>query len=239
MLNGRVETDDYYFFQGTSMASPHVAGVAALVIGRGVKDPKKVRHLLEETAVDKGDRLRYGAGIVNAAEAVSRAGEPEGERAGSWLDLSLIPYPALQSFIPHPVRHSWGPALMAGALLGALAWWWRRRGVEWSGVTARSLAGLMLGAWGLNWLPAWIGGNVLLHSAWVAVGVGVLLWGVVRWRPVWGGLCVGVGAHLLWDGVSGAGGLVGLPWWLAGLWLIVNGGLAVVVGSVMWRSSSR
>lgn len=70
VINGR---DDYFFFQGTSMASPHVAGVAALVIGCGLRDPHKVRRVLEETATDKADRIRYGAGIVNAAEAVIRA----------------------------------------------------------------------------------------------------------------------------------------------------------------------
>jgi len=77
IINGQ---DDYFFFQGTSMASPHVAGVAALVISGGLRDPKKVRHVLEETAIDKGDRIRYGAGIVNAARAVdqARAGAHEG-----------------------------------------------------------------------------------------------------------------------------------------------------------------
>lgn len=70
IINGQ---DDYFFFQGTSMASPHVAGVATLVIGCGLRDPKKVRQVLEETAINKGDRIRYGAGIVNAARAVDRA----------------------------------------------------------------------------------------------------------------------------------------------------------------------
>lgn len=59
--------------QGTSMASPHVAGVAALLISRGFTTPQQVRQRLAETAEDLGrpgfDNF-YGYGLVNAAAAV-------------------------------------------------------------------------------------------------------------------------------------------------------------------------
>lgn len=68
----------YYFFQGTSMAAPHVAGVAALVTSqllksKGVADPTSVRHILQSTARDRGATgvdVYYGHGIVDAAAAV-------------------------------------------------------------------------------------------------------------------------------------------------------------------------
>ena len=44
------KSDDYYAFMGTSMASPHVAGVAALVVGEGVTDPDKVEQVLKASA---------------------------------------------------------------------------------------------------------------------------------------------------------------------------------------------
>lgn len=52
------------------MASPHVAGVAALLVSLGVKDPAKVEEILYATATKKQDSAKYGAGIVNAAAAV-------------------------------------------------------------------------------------------------------------------------------------------------------------------------
>lgn len=63
----------YLGFQGTSMATPHVAGVAALLAARGFTTPQAIRERLAQTADDLGlpgrDNL-YGYGLVNAARAV-------------------------------------------------------------------------------------------------------------------------------------------------------------------------
>jgi serine protease len=66
----------YWFYQGTSMASPHVAGVAALLIANGITGPDNIREALESTAKDHGEDGRddeYGRGIVDAYAALNYA----------------------------------------------------------------------------------------------------------------------------------------------------------------------
>ena len=61
--------------QGTSMASPHVAGVAALVKAAGIEEPDEIVKVLTESArVIQDDGLNYyGAGQLNAEAAVTLA----------------------------------------------------------------------------------------------------------------------------------------------------------------------
>ncbi len=80
--SGRI-TWGYYFFQGTSMATPHVSGVAALVIANGVTGPDNVRAALQTTAEEKGSPgwdATYGWGLVDAYKALQwTAGPPDTE----------------------------------------------------------------------------------------------------------------------------------------------------------------
>lgn len=70
----------YYFFQGTSMASPHVAGAAAVLIGSGVATtPDQVRQRLSDTALDLGSAgfdNTYGYGLVQLYDALTATVAP-------------------------------------------------------------------------------------------------------------------------------------------------------------------
>ena len=71
---------DYAFFTGTSMAVPHVSGVAALVwSARPELSAAQVRGLLESTAKDLGAPGRdpqTGFGLVQARAALQALPPP-------------------------------------------------------------------------------------------------------------------------------------------------------------------
>jgi serine protease len=90
----------YWFMQGTSMATPHVSGLAALLISHGVVRPDQVAQAIEATARDLGPAgwdPEYGWGFIDAEAALAYplAGQgPAGDaaevrRAGS-LDSGVI-----------------------------------------------------------------------------------------------------------------------------------------------------
>ena len=190
---------DYFAYMGTSMASPHAAGVAALVVGEGITDPDRVEQVLKDSARRPKNQEysaeRYGAGIIDAPGAVRKA---RGQGGGLQLALGL---------------------LMAGAVAASA----RRRGLGVK-LGGSYLAGVVVGASGLfflpyvapglssapviytltHGLPSWdlsvLGpaghGNALFFSALIPLGLLALGYGV-RWlRPLLAGLAVGVAAHL-------------------------------------------
>ena len=82
----------YEELAGTSQAAPHVSGVAALLVARGVRGQAAVKRILA-TATDLGapgvDPV-YGAGLVNARAAVAGlGGGGAGRRVGGRRHASL------------------------------------------------------------------------------------------------------------------------------------------------------
>ena len=97
----------YWFYQGTSMAAPHVSGAAALLISNGVTDPEKVREAIEKTAKDIGPRgwdEEYGWGLINVRAALNYGvrGDLSGDLLVSLEDLSLLADQWLQHAAPSP-----------------------------------------------------------------------------------------------------------------------------------------
>jgi serine protease len=64
----------YWFYEGTSMAAPHVSGIAALLLSSGMTGPDAVREALQNTARDLGTPgwdQQYGWGLVDAYAALN------------------------------------------------------------------------------------------------------------------------------------------------------------------------
>jgi serine protease len=67
----------YVGYVGTSMATPHVSGVAAMLMQQGIKDPAAIEAALEQFATDLGDTGRdnvFGFGLIEARNTLRGLG---------------------------------------------------------------------------------------------------------------------------------------------------------------------
>jgi serine protease len=175
--------NDYLWFQGTSMASPHAAGVAALIVGAGVTNPDEVERIMKKTAVHPGKvewDEKYGAGIIDAAAAIEAAQRKSygPERAGLLGLLGLMGLGGLG--IAGLV--GWRRRLLGAAGLGAGA-------IVGSGVLGTSLA------YDLAAIFGGLGSGVWLSAA-VPAGLTAVLFGVKHVRSALAGLSLGYAALL-------------------------------------------
>jgi len=73
----RFDVFAYLAYQGTSMATPHVAGLAALMFSQGITSPAAIESALKRFAQDRGAAGRddeYGFGIIDARDSLRGLG---------------------------------------------------------------------------------------------------------------------------------------------------------------------
>ena len=229
LVGGDPRRFDYLAWQGTSMATPHVAGIAALLVASGVTDPDRVEQLLESSATDLGDHRRYGHGLVSASAALHAASHGAAGARGltaaglaAALLLALRRRGKLAIGLGAPVTLGF---VIAGGL-GALPW-------EWLGLGAvgQALAGGALGA-ALSSAP-WAG--PVAASAMVPVALALVLAQSRRLVPLLGALAFGVAGWLVVEAIFPTARLALIPEALVGPWLLANAALAAFVGRQLAR----
>ncbi|HEY2904880.1 MAG TPA: S8 family serine peptidase [Vicinamibacterales bacterium] len=73
----RFDSLAYFYFTGTSQATPHVSGVAAMLMQQGITNPGAIEAALERFALDLGSPGRdntFGFGLVQARDALRGLG---------------------------------------------------------------------------------------------------------------------------------------------------------------------
>ncbi|MFS8860602.1 S8 family serine peptidase [Synechococcus sp. B60.1] len=147
----------FAYFQGTSMATPHVAGVAALIQAQGIKDPDKVEEVLKMSATPvPGDKQNfYGAGRLDAARALARAtGQQEENPLVLWLK-DFLQYLNNNGYLNPRFWFDGGPIALVPKLLMVVGgyiilvlirWWLAPKPML---ATVPLLGGILLGSAGL------------------------------------------------------------------------------------------
>jgi len=202
---GKNKCEQWGVFNGTSMASPHVAGAAAILVGQGITDPDAVKATLQSTATPKEDKNLFGAGILESGKAAMRT---------HWAHVAvrLVALLGLALFVVRRIKKKGGTiekgngkvlgALFAGIgllpflpVLGIPA---RLGGMRW----VAELAMKPFGEWDLLLAPGmhkWL----LFASAAPAFLLTTFFFNNKRLRPFVGGLALGSAALLTQVGISG------------------------------------
>jgi serine protease len=202
---GKNKCEQWGVFNGTSMASPHVAGAAALIVAQGITDPDAVRATLQASATPKEDKNLFGAGILEAGKAAVRTHWVHlGVRIAALLVIAGL---VLRRIKQKGGKLEKGKGKVFGAILAGVGLlpFLPLTGVPARAGALRPLAELLMrpfGEWDMllslnvhKWLP--------LASAAPLFLLVTLFFNNKRLRPFVGGFALGTAALMVQIGISG------------------------------------
>jgi serine protease len=232
--------DDYFGYMGTSMASPHVAGVAALVVGEGITDPVMVEKILKDSARRPVDQTyskdRYGAGILDAPAAIRAA---RADHGGYQFGLGLLLAAAAAASMRKRIRL--GAGYLVGVMVGSSGLFF----LPYLAPSTSSLPGVELltrglPSWDISLLGPLAHGNALFFSALLPLGLLIVGYGARRLRPLLAGISIGVAAHLLFTIAVPVGEIRYMPaaFGIETLWLAVNAAIAVALARIALKPTA-
>ncbi len=246
LKNGNTNEHDFALYMGTSMASPHVAAAAALVIAQGVTHPDKVEKVLQETASDsessrydkKEYAERYGAGIMQADAASEAAVVDQGAwRIGGAAFLALLALVRVRRKDAFDMTASTTPLFVVGTVAAASGLFFLP--LLFGDISIVSALSRPLAELDMMFLGIENHQNPLMASAMIPLAAIGLLGGTKRLRFLAAGLAIGMAGFLFTEAFI----LTSDVRWIPGMdlldraWLLGNGAISFVLGYLALKRS--
>lgn len=250
LKDGNTNEHDFALYMGTSMASPHVAAGAAMVIAQGVTNPDEVEKVLQKTAddsqkdrySDKEYRERYGAGIMQVDKAAKAASNgPGGWRLGVTFLLGLLAFGRVRRKDALDIGASATPLFVGSALLASSGLFFLPTLFGDGGFMTTVMGALAhpIAEMDLALLGPAFHQNPLLASALIPTAAVVALSGSKRWKYLGAGLAIGFAGFLFTESVLMTSDVQWIPGMniLDRIWLLGNGVVSLVLGYLSLKRS--